>query len=345
MALRLVEVTLPRAELDELPGLLDEVTLVDLTVWETEGDGGLARILLDAQYAESVSDLLVERYGSRDDFRIVLLAVEATVPQIEPPEEEKKQAQAEGEGSEPKGPQRVSREELYEDLSEASELTWVYVVMVALSTVVAAAGLARGDVAIIIGAMVIAPLLGPNMALSLAATLGDPGLARRALKAITVGVATAGALSLLFGLLFGAELSNPQIAARTHAQVGDIALALAAGAAGALAFTSAVPGVVVGVMVAVALLPPLAVAGLLAGAGHYRVAAGALVLLLTNVTCINLAAIATFLLQKIRPRTWWEADRAKKATRLAVLTWIVLLAVLLGLILLGQVESGVTSAG
>ncbi|MGD8817624.1 MAG: hypothetical protein PVJ51_10585, partial [Acidobacteriota bacterium] len=144
MALRLVEVTLPRAELDGLPGLLEEVTLVDLKLWDTDGNGGMARILLDAQYTETVSDLLVDRYGSRDDFRIVLLAVEATVPQIEQPEEEKKQAQAEGEGSESKGPQRVSREELYEDLSEASGLTWVYVVMVALSTVVAAVGLTRG---------------------------------------------------------------------------------------------------------------------------------------------------------------------------------------------------------
>ncbi|MGD8816423.1 MAG: DUF389 domain-containing protein, partial [Acidobacteriota bacterium] len=98
-------------------------------------------------------------------------------------------------------------------------------------------------------------------------------------------------------------------------------------------------------MVAVALLPPLVVAGMLAGAGHYRVAAGAVVLLLTNVTCINLAAIATFLMQKIRPRTWWEEDRAKRATRLAVVTWVVLLAVLLALILLGQVEPGVTSTG
>lgn len=345
MALRLVEVTLPGDELDELSGLLDEVTLVDLHVWKAGGDSGMAHILLDAQYAETVSDMLVDRYGQRDDFRIVLLSVEATVPQVEPPEEEQAQESEEGEEGESKGTQRVSREELYEDLSEASGLTPVYVVMVALSTVVAAVGLTRGDVAIVIGAMVIAPLLGPNVALSLAATLGDTGLARRSLKAIAAGLATAGALALLLGALFGADPSVPEIASRTHAQVGDIALALAAGAAGALAFTSAVPGVVVGVMVAVALLPPLVVAGLLAGAGHYRVATGAMILLLTNVTCINLAAIATFLLQKIRPRTWWEADRAKKATRLAVITWIVLLAVLLTLILLGQVEPGVTSGG
>jgi uncharacterized hydrophobic protein (TIGR00341 family) len=215
--------------------------------------------------------------------------------------------------------------------------------MVALSTVVAAVGLTRGDIAIVIGAMVIAPLLGPNVALSLAATLGDPDLARRSLKAIGVGVGTAAVLSMLLGTLLEVDPSGPEIAARTRAEIGDIALALAAGAAGSLAFTSGVSGVVVGVMVAVALLPPLVVAGLLAGAGHGTAASGALILLLTNVTCVNLAAVGTFLVQKVRPRTWWEADRAKKATRLAVATWIILLAILLALILLGEVDVSVAS--
>src|SRR5665811_313348 len=116
--------------------------------------------------------------------------------------------------------------------------------------------------------MVIAPLLGPNIALSLASTLGDLHLAKRSLKAVGVGVATAAVLSVLLGVALRVDPSAPQLAARTQAGLGDIALALAAGAAGSLAFTSGVSAVVVGVMVAVALLPPLVVAGLLAGAGH-----------------------------------------------------------------------------
>lgn len=87
-------------------------------------------------------------------------------------------------------------------------------------------------------------------------------------------------------------------------------------------------------MVAVALLPPLVVAGLLAGGGYWIYALGAVMLLATNVTCINLAAVGTFLLQKVGPRTWWEEQRAKRATRLAVTTWIIMLLLLLGLMLL-----------
>jgi uncharacterized membrane protein len=96
----------------------------------------------------------------------------------------------------------------------------VYLVFVVLSTIVAAIGLMKDNVAIIIGAMVIAPFLGPSVALALSATLGDNKLRNDALKATIVGF---------------------------------------------LAFTTGASAVVIGVMVAVALLPPLTVFGLLMG--------------------------------------------------------------------------------
>ncbi len=328
----MLEMTVPDEALAGIPELLQETQLVQLWTHPAPGASGLVRILLDAKDAEALSDLLVRRFGSQDGFRLVLLPVEATSPPVEEPS-----AVADETGTRKRGPQRIGRDELYDDLAQASRLTPVYIVMVALSTIVASVGLIRGDVAVVIGAMVIAPLLGPNVGLSLACTLGDPELAKRSLKAIGAGVATAAALSLLLGAVLSVDPSAAEIATRTRPGVGDVMLALAAGAAGSLAFTTGVPAVVVGVMVAVALLPPLVCAGLLAGAGHGTPALRALVLVLSNVTCINLAAVATFLFQKVRPRTWWEADRAKRATRLAVTTWIVMLAVLLGLMLSGQV--------
>lgn len=82
---------------------------------------------------------------------------------------------------EEKSPERIGREDLYEDIKNGAQLTRVYRVyfaMVALSTVVAAIGLNHNSMAVIIGAMVIAPLLGPNAALSLGITLGDLSLLR-----------------------------------------------------------------------------------------------------------------------------------------------------------------------
>jgi uncharacterized hydrophobic protein (TIGR00341 family) len=334
VALRLLELRVPTEDLERVPALCEGFGFVDLWTSDTTQGMGLARILLDAGDAEALSDRLVRELGSREGFRMVLLPIEATIPAIEKPPKEEAVEEPESETSRAL---RISRDELYEDLASASQVTPVYVVMVALSTVVAGVGLIRDDVAIVIGAMVIAPLLGPNMALSLASTLGHAELARRSLRAIAVGVTTAAALSVLLGLLLEVDPGSPEIAARTRPGIGDVILALAAGAAGSLAFTTGVPAVVVGVMVAVALLPPLVVAGLLAGAGHFTEATGALVLVLTNVTCVNLAAVGTFLLQKVRPRTWWEADRARRATRAAMTVWAVLLVVLITLMALGQI--------
>ena len=331
MPLRLVEAKLPDGP-DGVAAALADVPIVDYWVVGTTEGSSSVRILVDTQRTEALADHLRERYHETD-LRLVLLAVEATIPPVDEPSD----AEAVGEDAAPATPGRISREELHRDILQASRLTPVWAAMVFLSTVVAAVGLIRVDVAIIIGAMVIAPLLGPNMALALAVTLGDLDLARTAGRTIATGLLIAGAVSVLLGLAFPIDPSVADIADRTRAGLGDIALALSAGAAGTLAFTGGLPGAVVGVMVAVALLPPLAVAGLLAGAGYAESAVGALILVGTNVACINLAAVATFLIQKVRPRTWWEADRARGALKVAISAWLLLLVALAALIVFGDV--------
>ena len=171
----------------------------------------------------------------------------------------------------------------------------VYLAMVVLSTIVAAIGLYYNSVAIIIGAMVIAPLLGPNVALSLGTTLGDLSLLRRALLTALAGIATTMALSVIIGVLLQVNPASPEMASRSGVGMGDIAVALASGCAGALAFTTGVSATLIGVMVAVALLPPLVTFGLLLGGGHPALAMGALSLFLVNLICVNLAGVTTFL--------------------------------------------------
>jgi uncharacterized membrane protein len=65
-------------------------------------------------------------------------------------------------------------------------------------------------------------------------------------------------------------------------------------------------------------------------------AVGALLLLVTNIICVNLAGVMTFLAQGIRPRKWWEASKAKKAARVAITLWSVLLAILVAVILISR---------
>lgn len=99
---------------------------------------------------------------------------------------------------------------------------------------------------------------------------------------------------------------------------------------------SGLPAAVVGVMVAVALLPPLVSAGLLLGAGEIVLAGRAFLLPSTNVICVNLAGVAALLWQGVRPGKWWEAERSRKMTRLAWAVWITLLVVLIPLISLAD---------
>jgi uncharacterized hydrophobic protein (TIGR00341 family) len=143
-------------------------------------------------------------------------------------------------------------------------------------------------------------------------------------------------VALGLGYFLGVDPQSAEIQSRLVVDLADVALALAAGAAGTLAFTSGLSATLVGVMVAVALLPPLVTAGLLLGAGYWSLAGGAILLFFTNLICINLAGVLTFLVQGIRPLAWWEAGRARRATITAITLWVLLLAILVLLILLSR---------
>lgn len=329
MSLRLLEVIVPRDALDELATELSEDGV--LGVWSSHvgKNEGLTRVLVSAEGTEALTDQLVSRFSGAPDFRMMLFMVEATLPAIE----EEPSAAEEPPAYKRKGPLRISREELHHDLSDATTISAVYLTTVALSTLVAAVGLLTSSVAVVIGAMVIAPLLGPNVALSPASTLGDVLLAKRALKADIAGVLTALILSVAVGALLPVDPTVSEIAMRTDVGPGDLVLALAAGAAGTLTFTQGLSAAVIGVMVAVALLPPLVAAGLLLGSGHLALAYGAFLLVAVNVACVNLAGVVTFLAQRVQPRTWWESERAAKGARIAVAPWIGMLLILVLLML------------
>jgi uncharacterized hydrophobic protein (TIGR00341 family) len=338
MALRLLEIVLPEEEEKAAQDLLKGFDIIHF--WHERGHekGMLLKLLLSAEKAEPVLDALEKRFSSKGAFRITVLPVEASIPRPEPapePPSKEKEVQAEPDQKTVEG--RISREELYADIQDVAGFSRIYMVMVVLSALVAAIGILRDNVAIIIGAMVIAPLLGPNVGLSLATALADAALARKALKTNIFGIVVVLVVSLVLGLVITFDPTIPEIVSRAEVGLGDIILALASGTAGTLAFTSGLPSTtLVGVMVAVALLPPLVTFGLLVGAGQLTMAMGAMLLFLTNLICVNLSGVATFLVQGIRPLTWWEAARAQKAGRRALVLWILLLLALVFTILLSQ---------
>jgi uncharacterized hydrophobic protein (TIGR00341 family) len=312
----------------------------NLIFWLEESSGGnfVASALTDSGRSETIMDLFEKRFSSVKGFKLILFPVEASIPRADTDDEHVSTPVNGKTKTDQKTAFRISREELYSDIVDSTKLSNIFVLMTTLSTVVVAIGLLKNNVAVIIGAMVIAPFLGPNVALSLSTNLADDKLGLNALKTLLSGILIVLLLSACMGYFFDTDLTIPEIATRTQANLSDIILALASGCAGVLAFTTGASSAVIGVMVAVALLPPLAVCGLLLGSGQFSEAIGAFLLFITNIICINLAGVITFLVQGVSPRDWWEADKAKKATRKAMTLWSIILAALAVIIFLWQTK-------
>ena len=211
MSLRVMEIVVPGEDLAGLRETLEKQSVVDLWIEELSSGLGRARVLLPTEKTENVMDLLDERYGGKSGFRVMLLSVEATIPELPEKQDDKASPPASPPVSKSRDVNRVSREELYQDITDGARLSKVFLITVALSTLVAAIGLIRGDVAIIIGAMVIAPLLGPNVALALGATLGDMPLITRSLRTLAAGVLVTTALAVIFGLAVLPDANSPEL--------------------------------------------------------------------------------------------------------------------------------------
>ena len=290
-----------------------------------EDERRMIRLILGDEKRQEVLDALQGALGNSAKAKIVVMGAEAVLPRTEI------------NGDKPSGQTSAgstTREELYNNIEKGARLNSTYVILVVLSTVVVAIGLLEDNVAVVIGAMVIAPLLGPNIALALAAALGDTELIWKSLKTAAVGLFVAVGLSIMIGELWHLNFDSRELLARTDVGLDSIALALASGAAAVLSLSTGLPSVLVGVMVAVALLPPTATLGLMLGAGKYDLAMGAALLLAVNVVCVNLSAKVTFLARGIKPRTGLEKLKARQSMTTYIVFWVVTLLILIGAIYL-----------
>jgi len=301
-----------------------------LHVWPIEAAGRKSSfsLLIHLQDTQAVTDRLQTMFSKEELSRIVILPVEAVLPPIvdEVTEAEKKKKKSQFAG--------VSREELYESLSEESSLDLTFVLLVIFSTIVAAIGLIENNVAVVIGAMVIAPLLGPNIAFALATALGDHKLMAKSLLTTFVGICVCFLISVMIGFFWPYSLDSDELLSRTDVGFSGMALAFVSGAAAVLSLTTGLSKVLVGVMVAVALLPPTVTLGIMMGAQRMDDAIGAGLLLAVNIVCINLAAKLVLLFKRVEPRTWYERQVARRSMAIYIAFWafsLLLLALLIGI--------------
>lgn len=309
MANRLIQIVANEEDIDRITGCLQDLRSDD---WHTlpAGEDGRQAIMvtLDKVDMQNVLDSISEVMDGREGWSLHALPTEASLPENDDEEETERVAQAE---------QANAREEIYSDIRQGTALTVNYVVLTALATIVAAIGMIQDQVAVVIGAMMIAPLLGPILAFAFANTVGTFSLMLIALRALGVGllVAAIAGIALSFVVPFNGE--SDLLDYSGDLSLMTVALPLASGAAAALMVAGGQTSGLVGVMVAAALLPPLSASGLLLGNGHYVEALRAASTVIINIAAINLAALAVFWIKGVRPRRW-ETENNATSMRVAL---------------------------
>jgi len=324
--MRLVQVLIPEGTRTAVLDALDEEG-IDYAVFEEQGRGefeAMVQFPVPPSGVEPILDDLTAA-GIREDSYTIVLPTETVVSQRLSALVERFPGL------------RISREELYaraQDLAPANSTFFAFLV---LSTVIATTGLLLDSAATIIGAMVVAPLMGPAISASVGTILDEPAMASRGVTLQVTGLLAAIAVAAVMGWLLqqtvlippGLDIRTvPQIAERTSPNFLSLFLALGSGIAGSLSIMRGSGSTLVGVAIAVALVPPAATAGLGIAFGLPGVALAGTVLVVVNLLAINVSALVLFWISGFKPLDagTFEGVRASVVSRVVVIA--VALAVL-----------------
>lgn len=203
--------------------------------------------------------------------------------------------------------------DLYQLLRDNATPSAAFLTLMALSTLLASVGLFASSAPVIIGAMILAPLMGPIISLAMALARQDPSLLTASAKTLSIGILVSLGFSSFASFVIPMEIITPEIAARLSPSLLDLGVAVISGIAGAYAHARVdAAKSLAGVAIAVALVPPLSVTGIGIGWLDSHVAWGAMLLFLTNLAGIVFAGALTFLALGYAPFT-----RAKKGLIIA----------------------------
>src|SRR6056297_3051672 len=297
--MRLVQVLIPDGTRSAVLETLDGQG-IDYAVFDEVGRGdfeAMVQFPVPPSGVEPVMQHLVEA-GVQEEAYAIVLPTETVVSQRLPALRERFPGL------------RISREELTTRAEELAPANSTFFAFLLLSTIIAATGLLLDSAATIIGAMVVAPLMGPAISASVGAILDEPKMASRGVTLQVTGLIAAIVTAAIMGWLLQQTAlippaldirTIPQVAERTSPNFLSLFLALGSGLAGAISIIRGAGSALVGVAIAVALVPPAATSGLGIAFGLPGVAIAAAVLVLVNLLAINLSALILFYLSGFKP--------------------------------------------
>jgi len=327
---RLLQITIPAGKRETLLATLDDEGVDYVVSDETSGRkfDAIAYIPLPTNAVGPVLDEL-RAAGLDDDAYTVVLDANTVVS--------RQFTQLQEQYAEERDEDRIARDELVAAASELVPSVRTYVLMTIISAVIATAGLLLDSPAVVVGSMVIAPLVGPALAASIGTVVNEREMFVRGIYLQVVGLLLAVVAAFVFAFLvrnvhllppIPDVTAVPEVRERVAPDFLSLVIAIGAGVAGIVSLTTGVSTALVGVMIAVALIPPAATVGIGLAWGEPLVSLGAGVLLLVNVLSINLAALVVLWYIGYRPQRWFQQGNARKAMIKRVGTLIVAIVVL-----------------
>jgi len=336
---RLVQVRVPTGTLQSVTETLDAAN-VDYVVTDEISSREFSAIVtfpLPTNAVESVLADLREVGIDEGTYTVVVEAETVLSQQFDELTEEYRVKES--------GENKVAREEIQTDAKNLVSGTRTYLTMTVISSVVATAGLLLDSAATVVGSMVIAPLIGPALAASVGTVVDDHALFVRGVRLQITGMMVAvGSAAFFAAALRAGNLVPPgldplmigEVRERLAPNILALAIALGSGVAGILSLMTGVSVSLVGVMIAVALIPPAAAMGIGIAYGLPSLTLGSGVFILVNVLSINLAALLVLWYAGYRPEAWFRVSDVRSA----VFKRIVLLAV--SILILSLFLGGIT---
>ncbi len=328
--MRLVQITLTAESREPVLSALDEKEIDYILADETGGADfdTIAYVPLPTNAVEPTLERLRDAGLDEDAYTVVMEATTVISRRFD---------QLQAEYAEDEDPDRIARDELVTSAADLAPSLGTYVIMTVVSAVVATAGLLLNSAAVVVGSMVIAPLVGPALSTSVGTVVNDREMFRRGVRLQILGILLSVLSAFLFAFLVRyanlvpplADVTTiPEIRERVAPDFLMLAIAIGAGVAGAVSLTSGFSVAIVGVMIAVALIPPAATVGIGLAWGQPFVTLGSAVLTLVNFLSINLAALTVLWYKGYSPEQWLQRDTARKAFVKRAVTLVIAIVVL-----------------